>query len=489
MSGGRRSVSDRDGVGQSSCQRTTSRERRHSTDGNRDEVADRSGRRTLQRRHGNQTIQQLVNDGAIQPKLEVGDPDDRYEREADRVAETVMGMATTRRAERPTGTGRPERIQRMCSRCQRRFREGKPLDCPDCEATLQRERAAAATPSIDGRPVHSGQSLGGGQPLSASVRSFFEPRFGYDFADVRVHTGARADEAARSVNARAFTVGRDVVFRSDTYRPETRSGKRLLAHELTHVVQQSGATVRGQAAAGPGVEARRKPMVMRQEEDDTVGPMVMYSGGQQGTIRVFNADGTVLFSATAYSGQPGSRTHEVGQGPIPDGQYGLHPTVEQPVKYADQWGEEGSTCGVKPIWMGYQNISAGELIPCASQGGHCSYTGGDCGDVGEDYCAKPADCWGETRLRIEGSASVSTPGGGSVQRGQFYIHGGESSYTASSGCIKVLDDGVFDTIANLGNEVPLCVGSACPPRPSFQTGQEGNRSIVFPGSGGRIPER
>jgi hypothetical protein len=84
------------------------------------------------------------------------------------------------------------------------------------------------------------QSLrGSGQPLPQSVRSFFEPRFGRDFGGVRVHVDARATEAARLVDARAFTLGQDIVFRAGQYQPETMAGQRLLAHELTHVVQQA----------------------------------------------------------------------------------------------------------------------------------------------------------------------------------------------------------------------------------------------------------
>ena len=80
---------------------------------------------------------------------------------------------------------------------------------------------------------------GGGQPLPASVRNFFEPRFGYDFSQVRIHTNEQAAEMASSINARAFTNGRDIVFGSGEYAPGTVEGKRLLAHELTHVVQQA----------------------------------------------------------------------------------------------------------------------------------------------------------------------------------------------------------------------------------------------------------
>jgi hypothetical protein len=77
-----------------------------------------------------------------------------------------------------------------------------------------------------------------GRPLDPPVRSFFESRFGHDFSDVRVHTDAKAAKSARAVNAAAYTVGADVVFGSEQYLPTHESGQRLLAHELTHVVQQ-----------------------------------------------------------------------------------------------------------------------------------------------------------------------------------------------------------------------------------------------------------
>lgn len=80
-----------------------------------------------------------------------------------------------------------------------------------------------------------------GAPLDAGTRTFMEARFGQDFSRVRVHTDERASEAAYGVHARAFTVGHDVVFAAGRYAPQSAAGKRLLAHELTHVVQQRGA--------------------------------------------------------------------------------------------------------------------------------------------------------------------------------------------------------------------------------------------------------
>src|SRR2546422_136387 len=84
---------------------------------------------------------------------------------------------------------------------------------------------------------------GGGQPLSGSVREFFEPRFGRDLGGVRIHADTRAADIARSVNARAFTLGSDVVFARGSYAPESTEGRRLLAHELVHTVQQKSTTV------------------------------------------------------------------------------------------------------------------------------------------------------------------------------------------------------------------------------------------------------
>jgi hypothetical protein len=82
----------------------------------------------------------------------------------------------------------------------------------------------------------------GGTPLDAGMRAFMEPRFGQDFSRVRIHTDVQAIESTRAVHARAFTMGRDVVFASGQYAPQTDAGRRLLAHELTHVVQQGGPT-------------------------------------------------------------------------------------------------------------------------------------------------------------------------------------------------------------------------------------------------------
>ena len=101
----------------------------------------------------------------------------------------------------------------------------------------------------------------GGVPLSPHQRAYFEPRFGRDFGQVRVHADAAAERSARGVNALAYTVGHDITFGAGQFAPETEVGRRLIAHELTHVVQGTGEAVRRQPApgaqpAGPGAAYR-----------------------------------------------------------------------------------------------------------------------------------------------------------------------------------------------------------------------------------------
>jgi hypothetical protein len=99
-------------------------------------------------------------------------------------------------------------------------------------------------------PVKDVVGSGGGQALDTSTRSFMESRFGNDFGDVRVHTDARASDSAKAVQAHAYTVGNDIVFQSGNYTPETDAGRHMLAHELTHVVQQRSGPVSGTPAPG-----------------------------------------------------------------------------------------------------------------------------------------------------------------------------------------------------------------------------------------------
>jgi len=118
---------------------------------------------------------------------------------------------------------------------------------------LQRTAGNAAVAELlepERSPVLDVVGHGGGQPLDADTKSFMESRMGTDFSDVRIHTDARAAKSARAVAARAYTVGTDIVFDGDTFDPGSDAGRRMLAHELTHVGQQTEGEVDGTPAAG-----------------------------------------------------------------------------------------------------------------------------------------------------------------------------------------------------------------------------------------------
>ncbi len=99
-------------------------------------------------------------------------------------------------------------------------------------------------------PVLDVVGSGGGSPLDTDTRADMESRLGHDFGDVRVHTDSRAHDSARAVNAHAYTVGSNVVFQRDKYDPSSTEGKTMLAHELTHVVQQRSGPVDGTPTGG-----------------------------------------------------------------------------------------------------------------------------------------------------------------------------------------------------------------------------------------------
>lgn len=166
----------------------------------------------------------------FQPKLAINPPDDHYEQEADATADRVMRMP----------------VQRKCKHCEEE------------EKQLQRKEENPAIPQVNGgfeRYINGLRGLG--RPLSADERNFFEPRFNRDFSDVRIHTDMHAAQSAQQINALAYTMGNHIVFNQGQYQPTSANGKRLMAHELTHVVQQGGISGNVQRqSAGPDVERR-----------------------------------------------------------------------------------------------------------------------------------------------------------------------------------------------------------------------------------------
>jgi len=193
----------------------------------------------LQRFVGSQAVQRLILSPYIQTKLSVSIPGDPFEQEADRVADKVMRMPESmivRRvplAVREDDDEKKEVMQRACADCEHEKDKEETISrLPEAGLNAEPADAGAATAGN----IHA--MHGGGMPLPDSTRAFFEPRFGADFSHVRVHTDARAAGTANAINAKAFTVGNNIAFGENQYSPHSLEGRQLLAHELTHVVQQ-----------------------------------------------------------------------------------------------------------------------------------------------------------------------------------------------------------------------------------------------------------
>ena len=209
----------------------------------------------------------------VQAKLEISEPNDPAEHEADRAARTIAESAD----------GVVPRLQRAPTHA------GTPVP-PTSDVVAITEAP--------------------GSSLPPDVRGFMEPRFGFDFGRVRVHTDARADAAARSINARAYTLNDSIVFGAGTYAPETREGRRLLAHELAHVVQQQESSVQrsivqrdpapaAAPAAAPVPSPDASPAAATASQTSvkvqvTTGPDPEYTSNSRNT-----GSGLIVFSANA----------------------------------------------------------------------------------------------------------------------------------------------------------------------------------------------
>jgi hypothetical protein len=197
---------------------------------------------------------------SIQTKLTVSEPDDQYEEEADQVADQVMRMAAPPPPHADEGEEAKPDVQRSVlglSSLVQTSAEGAPAVTPDLESNIQRLR-------------------GTGHPLPGTERTFFEERMGVDLSDVRIHTGPDAVQTSRDLSARAYTVGSDIAFNEGAYQPGSSDGRRLLAHELTHVVQQGGAARLRRAPDG----------TIQRQEDAGAG------GGEKGPSEAENAKAT-----------------------------------------------------------------------------------------------------------------------------------------------------------------------------------------------------
>jgi hypothetical protein len=169
----------------------------------------------------------------------------------------VASASRKNAATSPFAQGRGIGLQRKCACCGSAGTRGQRDRCVREKAPLSHHSlnhiASGDVPSIVHEVLRSS-----GQPLDPATRAFFEPRLGHDFSRVRVHTDTKAAESVGAVNALAYTIGRDMVFGAGRYAPGTAAGKELLAHELTHVVQQTAATSGGALVSEAAAETQAR---------------------------------------------------------------------------------------------------------------------------------------------------------------------------------------------------------------------------------------
>ena len=207
---------------------------------------------------------------AIQPKLAVGQPGDPYEQEANRVADRVMRLAAPQSGEAEHSLSFTSvRAQRKCGECEE-----------EEEKKVQRKELGPNSAPGVAPPIVQETLRATGQPLDSETRAFMEPRMGHDFGEVRVHTNPQAAQSARAIDAVAYTVGKDIVFRETHYAPASNEGRRLLAHELAHVAQQAqarGAATRQTDRNDFAAVSSRHPVQVARQTFPSPAPVPPYS--------------------------------------------------------------------------------------------------------------------------------------------------------------------------------------------------------------------
>ena len=239
----------------------------------------------------------------VQPKLRINPPGDRWEREADRVADQVV-------SNRHPALAGPLSVTPLVQRQPaEQDEEEEPLQAKPAgplpvtplvqrqPAEQEEDEEALQTKSKTARPSKPGQRAarfaadalsGGGRPLSRAERGFFEPRFGRDFSAVRVHDGARAGAAALGIQARAFTLGRNIAFAPNAFDTRTQAGRRLIAHELTHTIQQTGGGGPYASGAVAGRISRAPASVIQRDYKDLIidGKLVSFTGPRGANAKI-----------------------------------------------------------------------------------------------------------------------------------------------------------------------------------------------------------
>lgn len=275
------------------------------------ELASRLTSPDAQLLHGNGSARQTGSLGrrAIQAKRVGSAADNALEREADRVADQVVGMSDS---------------------------DGRLLHAASVAGTIHR-LAVRSDSGLVAPPIVDDALSDQGLPLDAPTRAFFEPRFGHDFGRVRIHADQRAAASARAVGAYAYTAGHDIVFNRGRYAPQSTEGQALLAHELAHVLQQSGTD--GAASTRSGSRTIQRKVAPDATKED-ISPELLRSlktdhGGQEATLPL--TPGVLAWLAALRSGDsnPDDANPDAG---ISDRDPSYYPDKRHPGE-AFQWGE------------------------------------------------------------------------------------------------------------------------------------------------------
>lgn len=209
--------------------------------------------------------------------LKISEPHDPAEIEADRLADQVMRMpigGTSGSADTPASTHNhveTDEIHRKCDACEEEELE-EPVMRKEANLAADAQPPEPPPGSGDKPPSINSVIAAGGVPLDLETRRFFEPRFGIDLGHVRVHTDANAELSARSINARAYTLGSNIVFAGGAYLPLSESGRNLLAHELAHVAQQPNSIAMNRYAARKSTQSVDGEMIFRAPDDFLESP-------------------------------------------------------------------------------------------------------------------------------------------------------------------------------------------------------------------------
>ncbi|MDD5267124.1 MAG: DUF4157 domain-containing protein [Methylococcales bacterium] len=290
---------------------------------------------------GGECAECTKNKNGLQRKLTIGASNDPLELEADRVADQVMAAPS-----RTAVSGAPPRIQRYAG-----------------QAAEGMHTAPASVDLV---------LAGSGRPLEPALQKDMSHRFGYDFSRVRVHTGVAAGQSARDVNANAYTVGREIVFGAGRFAPETREGRRLIAHELTHVVQQSGSN---EIRLGQGVEKRGLSSMYTTGRRSDADADIITRGGQVAaptagremtTAKLLQREakpGTSTYQETVVTTSTNVNQPGITEGMVHRAEFGDQRRLLFE-SYAHVRFDENSCKVTIPIKVSYREPTAGDLTQC-----------------------------------------------------------------------------------------------------------------------------